>query len=51
MGKHTKRATSVRLTDEARRLLERLAAKMGVSQAAVLEVAIREKARKEKVDT
>ena len=45
----TKRPTSVRLTEEAKRLLAALAKKLGVSQAAVLEIAVREKARREGV--
>jgi predicted transcriptional regulator len=42
-------STSVRLTEEANRLLEVLASRLGVSKSAVLELAIREKAQKEKV--
>lgn len=41
--------TSIRLTPEARRLLQRLAAKLGVSQAAILELLIRQKAQEERV--
>jgi len=44
-----KNATSFRLSDEAVRLIKLLAESKGVSQAAVLEVAIRELAKKEKV--
>jgi predicted transcriptional regulator len=40
---------SIRISDEGKRLLAALAKKMGVSQAAVLEIAIREKAKKERV--
>jgi predicted DNA-binding protein len=40
--------TSFRLSAEALELLEWLAKHLGVSQAAVLEMLIREKARKEK---
>ncbi len=47
--KPVKRATSVRLTPEAKRLIVALANKMGISQSAVLELAIRHLARKEKV--
>jgi predicted transcriptional regulator len=43
----TKRLTSMRLSPEAKRLLALLAAKLSISQAAVLELAIREKARRE----
>jgi predicted transcriptional regulator len=42
-------STSVRLTQEGKRLLDALAEKLGISQSAALEIAIREKARKEKV--
>ena len=45
----TKPPTSHRLSDEARRLLAVLAEKLGVSQTAVIELAIREKARRERV--
>ena len=44
-----KQPTSVRLSDDAKRLLERIAARLGVSQAAVIELAIREKAKREGV--
>jgi predicted transcriptional regulator len=43
-------STSVRLTPEAFRLLTAIAARLGVSQSAVMELAIREKARKEEVE-
>ena len=43
----TKHLTSIRLTPEAKQLLAELATTLGVSQAAVLELAIREKARRE----
>jgi predicted transcriptional regulator len=39
-----KRLTSIRLSPEAKRLLSWLAETLGISQAAVLELAIREKA-------
>jgi hypothetical protein len=42
-----KRATSVRLSEDARRLWVALAVKLGVNQTAVLELAIREKAKRE----
>lgn len=45
-----KQKTSVSLSQEARRLLERLAEKSGISQSAVLELAIREKAKSEGVE-
>jgi len=44
-----KRLTSARLSAEAKRLLELLSRKLGISQAAVLELAIREKAQRENV--
>lgn len=45
----SKEATSVRLSKEAKRLMKLLSGKMGISQSAVLELAIREKAEKERV--
>ena len=45
--KHIKRATSVRLTPEAKRLMAVIAKKLGVSQSAVPEVAIRPFAKNE----
>lgn len=45
----TKRLTSVRLSIEAKRLLAALAQKLSISQAAVLELAVREKSRREGV--
>jgi predicted transcriptional regulator len=45
----TKHLTSIRLTPDAKRLLEILAEKLGVSQSAVLELAIRDKAKRESV--
>ncbi|HJR06618.1 MAG TPA: ribbon-helix-helix protein, CopG family [Pyrinomonadaceae bacterium] len=47
--KTSKTATSVRLSLEAKRLIKLLSQKMGISQSAVLELSIREKAEKEKV--
>lgn len=41
-----KQATSIRLTPEAKRLIKELAKKLGVSQAAIIEMAIREFADK-----
>lgn len=43
-------STSIRLTPEAKRLLEAMAAKLGSPASAVMEAAIREKARREKVE-
>lgn len=42
-----KHATSIRLSSDAKRLLVLLAQRLGISQTAVLELAIREKARRE----
>ena len=47
--KQWKQPTSVRLSAEARRLLRLLAEHMGISQSAVLEVLLREKAKQERV--
>jgi hypothetical protein len=44
-----RRSTSWRISAEAQRLLELMAAKLGVSQSAVFEQAIREKAGRENV--
>jgi hypothetical protein len=44
-----KNPTSIRLSDEGKRLLALMAEKLAVSQSAVLEIAIREKARREDV--
>jgi predicted DNA-binding protein len=44
-----KHPTSIRLSDEAKRLQKLLSQKLGVSQAAVLELAIRELAKRENV--
>ena len=46
-GMETKHQTSLRLSPEARRLLNLLARHLGVSMSAVLELAIREKAKNE----
>lgn len=44
-----KKQTSLRMSEEGKRLLELLAEKLGISQAAVLELAIREMAKREEV--
>ena len=44
-----KRSTSLRLSPEAKRLLELLAQKLGVTKSSILELAIREKAKREDV--
>lgn len=46
MAKH---ATSVRLSETGRRLMKALSEKMGVSQTAVVELALRRLARSEKI--
>lgn len=46
-----KQPTTFRLTDKAKDLLARLAEELGMSQGAVLESLIREKARKEGVSS
>ena len=45
----TKRSTSLRLSPEAKRLLALLAQTLGISQTAVMEIAIRDKAKREGV--
>jgi hypothetical protein len=44
-----KQLTSLRLTPKAKRLLKLLAESKGVSQAAIVEMLVRELAKKEKV--
>lgn len=44
-----KQQTSIRLSPEAKRLLAELAQKLGVTQAAIVEIAIRRLAEIEKV--
>lgn len=45
-----KSPTSIRLSDEAERLRDALADHLGVSKTAVLELAIRELAKKNKIE-
>lgn len=45
-----KKKTSFQVSQEGKRLLEALSTKLGISQSAVFETAIREKAKKEKVE-
>lgn len=45
-----KKLSSVRLSSEAKRLQAALAKRLGVSQTAILELAIREKAQREGVE-
>jgi predicted transcriptional regulator len=44
-----KQATSIRLSGEAKRLLAALAQKLGISQAAIMEIAIRRLAEQERI--
>lgn len=41
--------TSVRLSDDAKRLIAEMSRKLGISQTAIIELAIREKAKREGV--
>jgi len=41
--------TSVRLSEDAQRLIHLLSQKLGISQTAIIELAIREKAKREKI--
>lgn len=41
--------TTVRLTEEARSLIEALSEEHGLSHTAILEIAVREKAKRDKV--
>lgn len=45
----SKRSTSIWLSEDGKRLLALLAQKLGISQSAVLEILIREKAKREKL--
>lgn len=44
-----KHNTSIRLTPEAKELIERLSEKLGINQTSVIEMAVRVLAEKEKV--
>jgi predicted transcriptional regulator len=44
-----KNPTSIRLSDDGKRLLALLAEKLGISQVAVLEILIRDKAKHEDI--
>ena len=44
-----KKATSVRLTPEALRLLKLLSEKLGLNATSIIELAIREKAARERI--
>ncbi|HRF96258.1 MAG TPA: ribbon-helix-helix protein, CopG family [Aggregatilineales bacterium] len=48
--KFSKHPTSIRLSERAKLLMERLADKLGISQSAVIEIAIRALADREKVE-
>lgn len=48
-GMENKQSISFRLTPEAKRIIKSLAKNLGVSQAAIIEMAIREKAKRDKV--
>lgn len=45
-----KQATSMRLTQEAKYLIEQIAEKLGISQAAVMEIAVRRLAENENIN-
>ena len=45
-----KKKTSIRYSDEAKTLLEKLSRQLGISQSAVLEIAIRALAKQEGVN-
>lgn len=45
----TKKKTSVTLSDEAIRLLDEIAKKMGLSKSSALEIIVREKAKAENI--
>ena len=45
----TKKATSIRISEEGKWLLQELSAKLGISQAAVIELALRALAKREGV--
>jgi antitoxin component of RelBE/YafQ-DinJ toxin-antitoxin module len=42
-----KKSTTIRITEEGRNILASLAAKLGISQAAVMELALRKLAKEE----
>lgn len=45
----TKKINSFRLSDECNELLKNMAAAKGISQAAIIELLVREAAKKEKI--
>lgn len=48
-SKLNKKLTSIRMTDEARRLVELLAEKYGMTNSAIIELAVREYAEKREI--
>jgi hypothetical protein len=44
-----KKLTSIRLSEDAKRLIVLMSEKLGISQTAIIELAIREKANREKI--
>lgn len=48
-GMKTKQKTSITLTEQAKQLLVKLAEHYGVSQSAMLELIIREKAKRDEI--
>jgi hypothetical protein len=50
MSRSTRKAITFRLTAECRRLLALLSAERGVSQAAILELLVRDEARRSNVE-
>jgi len=44
-----KQLTSIRLSEDAKRLITLMSEKLGISQTAIIELAIREKAKREKI--
>ena len=47
---NNKRQTSLRMSQEAKRLLEEISKKLGITQSAVIEISIRQLAKKEKIE-
>lgn len=45
----TKKSNTFRLSDECNELLKKMAAAKGISQAAIIELLVREAAKKEKI--
>lgn len=51
MNREKKYPTSIRLSDNAKKLIEKLSQKLGVPQSSVLELAVRALAKQENVET